>query len=212
MPFGSVISVSICMLGMLLPYTPTISAGASTGHAGRSQIRQRKERIVRSSQTSETVMLGAIQYIDQISSGRGTVEMTATRDRYRSLVHAIQSMDDEPSNDTEHHLHDLEVTFFSQIKEAMTTFHGTTTALWEAVTAVRSRPGLQNKNRERITPRSDLLDPADLERRAPDEPHQQYLRQFLRYPPQAETWVTSHPGTAMRTPVFSTDTELPTLY
>jgi hypothetical protein len=208
MPYGSVVSVSICMLGMLLPGTPTISAGESAGRADRIQIRQRKERIARNSQTSGEVMLGAIQYIDQISSGRGTAEMKATRDRYLSLVHATQSKDDEPPIDTEQHLHDLEVTFYSQTERAMKACHGRTTALWQAITAVRTKTGLQN--REQI-PGSNLPSTADPASRALDRPQQQYQRQFPGHPSPDQTRVTSLPGTTLRTPSCRIGAELTTL-
>jgi len=153
MSIRSVISVSICILGLLL-LLPAVSAGGMADATNQTHITENRDRIMNTSHVTEVMMQGAIQYIDQISNGSGTTVLQATRDNYVSAVASIPSiLNGTEFRTTGMDLRQIEHLFFNQTQAAVKTYNGTPSDLKESINATLTAAGLTERG---FGPRPDF--------------------------------------------------------
>lgn len=148
----SIVSVSICLIGLML-FIPAVSAGGIADAHNQTHVTEIRDRIVNTSHVTEVMMQGAIAYIDQISNSSGITALTATRDDYLSVAGSIPSIENNTElRSTEMDLRQIEHLFFNQTETAVTAYNGTRSGLKESINVTLAAAGL---NESRCGPHQD---------------------------------------------------------
>lgn len=142
MSVRSLVSVSICLMGLIL-IIPAVSAGGISESGNQTHLTEFRDRVVNTSHVTSVMMQGAVQYIDQISNSSGSAAMTATREHYNSAAAGVPSIQNVTELRTsERDLREIEHLFFNQTQTAVKTYNGTQSALHQSINASLSAAGL----------------------------------------------------------------------